>query len=249
MPEVVMSVRTRDALLAAVALLGAVVAITLLVRVDPVRAAPADPPPDDGVLVDGLGSATGTPDVLRVTVGVETAADSVAGSLQEADAAAHRVLEALRGEDVPPDDVRTVDVSIYPRYADDGQRITGYTARHDLEVTLRDLEQAGSVIASVADAGGHAARVQGVSYALEDDAALQEEARAAAFADAREKAEQYARLTGRELGDVLELREEAPSAGPVPYAADSAAVAAEPVPLQPGTATVSVTAQVRWSLR
>jgi uncharacterized protein len=240
--------RTRDALLAAVTLLGAVVVVTLVARPDPVRAAPADAPPDGGVVVDGAGTAAGTPDVLRVTVGVETAADSVAGALQEADAAAGRALDALRAAEIPDDDIRTVNVAIYPAYGDDGQRIAGYTARHDLEVTLRDLEQAGSVIGSVVDAGGDAARVQGVTYALEDDGALQEQARAAAFADARTKAEQYAALTGRELGDVVEVRETLAPSAPVAYAADSAMVA-EAVPLQPGTTSVSVTAQVRWSLR
>ena len=240
--------RTRDALLATAALLGAAAAITLLARPDPVRAAPAEPLPDAGVLVEGVGTATGTPDVLRVTVGVETTADSVARALQDADAAAQRVLEVLGDSDVPEEDVQTVNVSIYPSYGENSERITGYLARHDLQVTLRDVAGAGSVIGAVADAAGDAARIQDISYALEDDAALQEQARADAFAAAQAKAEQYARLVGRELGDVVEVREQVAPAGPFPYAADQA-LTTESVPLQPGTTSVSVTAQVRWSLR
>jgi uncharacterized protein YggE len=45
------------------------------------------------------------------------------------------------------------------------------------------------------------------------------------------------------------VQESVAPSGPVPYAADAAMAVAEAVPLQPGTATVSITAQVRWSLR
>ena len=241
--------RSRSALLAAFTLVGTLAVIAVVARPAAVRAAPGDAPPEAGVQVDGVGTAAGSPDVLRVTVGVETTAGSVSDAVQGASAAAGRVLEAVHAEGVSTDDVRTVNVSVYPTYGEDGQEITGYTARHDLEVTLRDLSTAGTAIGKVVDAGGDAARLQGVSFSLEDDAALQEEARAAANASARQKAEQYARLTGRELDGIVEVREQGTPSGPVPYAMGDAAGASEAVPIQPGTATVAVTVQVRWSLR
>jgi uncharacterized protein YggE len=174
----------------------------------------------------------------------------VADALAGTDATARRVLDALRDRGVAEADVRTTNVSIQPTYGRDGQEITGYTARHDLEVTLRDLERAGEVIGALADVAGDDVRLQGVSYALEDDAAAQEEARKQAFAAARVKAEQYAELTGRPLGDVVEVREQVTPSGPVPYAAtDMAMGEAMAVALAPGSATVSVTVAVRWSLR
>lgn len=242
--------RALSPLLAAVTCVGVAAVLALLVRPDAVRAEPVAPPPGGVVHVDGTGTATGVPDVLRATVGVETTADAVADALRDADAAARRVLEALRTEDVPEADVRTVHVGIHATYGDDGREITGYVARHDLEVTLRDLDRAGEVIGVLADAGGDAVRLQGVAYALEDDAAPQEEARAEAFAAAREKAEQYAALTGRVLGDVVEVRETVAPSGPLPYAAsDVGGAEAMAVALAPGSATVSVTVQVGWSLR
>jgi uncharacterized protein YggE len=244
--------------LTAVAALAAVVAV-LLSAPDPARAAPADPAPGtDGqggaregtVQVDGLGTASGTPDVLRVTVGVETTGETVAEALGSADDAARRVLDAVRAEDVPERDVRTVNVSIWPAYDDQGRRITGYTARHDLQVTLRDIGTAGDAIGRLVEAGGDAARLEGISYALEDDAALQTEAREQAIADARRKAEEYAGLTGRDLGEIVSVTEHVVPSGPIPYfAGDSAAGAAESVPIAPGSTAVTVTAEVRWALR
>ena len=242
--------RALSPLLAVVPVVGIAVAIALVVRPEVVRAEPVEASPGATVQVDGVGTATGVPDVLRVTVGAESTAEAVADALADADAAARALLEALRDQDVPEADVQTINVSIYPTYDDHGQEITGYTARHDLEVTLRDLERAGEVIGVLADVGGDAVRLQGVAYALEDDAAPQEEARAEAFAAARVKAEQYAELTGRPLGDVVEVREQVTSSGPMPYAAsDAGGAEAMAVALAPGSATVSVTVQVQWSLR
>ena len=241
-----------SALTAAAVVLG----LALLVRPGPAGAAPAEPVPSDaapptgaGVAVGGIGTATGTPDVLRVTVGVEVSADSVGDALSGADEAARRVIGALRDADVPGRDVRTANVAVHPRYGAEGESITGYTARHDLSVTLREIGAAGAVIASVAEAGGDAARIDGISYALEDDAELQAQARAAAFADARRRAEQYADLVGRELGEVLEVRENVSPSVPMPYAAAEAADSARPLALEPGSTAVTVTAEVRWSLR
>jgi len=242
-------------LLAAVAALGLATALLLVLGPGAAGAAPEESTPETpsgsstGVEVGGVGTATGTPDVLRVTVGVEVTADGVDGALSGADEAARRVIAALRDADVPGEDVQTSNVSVYPRYGNEGERITGYTGRHDLSVTLRDISAAGALIASVTDAGGDATRIEGLSYALEDDATVQAEARDAAFADAERRAMQYAALVGRELGEVLEVRENVSTPQPLPYAADSAAGSGEALALQPGSTAVTVTTEVRWSLR
>jgi uncharacterized protein YggE len=116
-------------------------------------------------------------------------------------------------------------------------------------VTLRDLERAGEVIGMLTDVGGNAVRLQGVAYALEDDAALEEEARAEAFAAARARAEQLATLTGRALGEVVVVVEQTAPSAPMPYAADTGRAEEMSVALAPGSATVTVTLHVHWSLR
>ena len=240
-------------LLAAVAALGLAAAALLVLRPQTVQAAPDSGSSDDaasGVEVGGVGTASGRPDVLRFDVGVEVSADGVDAALSGADDAARAVVDALDAAGVPGEDVQTRNVSVFPRYSDRGEQITGYTASHQLSVTLRDVTTAGSVLASVADAGGDATRIGGISFALDDDAAVRAQAREAAFADARQRAEQYAELVGRELGDVLWVRENVTTpAPPVPYAAEAAADAGGSLRLEPGSTEVTVTAEVRWSLR
>jgi uncharacterized protein YggE len=235
-------------LIAVLALGAAVVAAVIVGESAPVQAAPGEPPTDAGVEVQGVGTATGTPDVLHVTVGVEAGAATVGDALSSANAAAGKVLDALHAAGLDDADLQTRDVHVYPRYEGNGQDITGYVAGQDIAVTLRDLGTAGATISAAVEAGGDAARLQGVAYELDDDAALRSKARELAFADARATAEQYATLAGRELGDVVLVREQVTPSGPVPMAAgDSATATASAVPIAPGTTQVTVTAEVRWS--
>ena len=209
----------------------------------------AEAPAGAGVEVQGVGTATGTPDVLHVTVGVEVGAGTVGDALSAANDAAGKVLGALRKAGVADDDVQTRNVHLYPRYGSDGQDITGYTAGQDVGVTLRHLDTAGATISAAVDAGGNAARLQGIAYDLADDAGPRAKARELAFADARARGEQYAKLAGRELGDVVLVREEVTPSGPVPMAADSTMATSSAVPIAPGTTDVTVTADVRWSMK
>jgi len=237
-------VHRRFAPLLAVLVVGGTVLASVVSASAPVQAAPGDPSPDAGVQVTGVGTATGVPDVLHVTVGVEAGAATVGEALAAANTAARHVLDAVAGAEA---DVQTVNVHLYPRYDGSGQQIAGYLAGQDLAVTLRDLGAAGATISAAVAAGGDAARLQGVAYEIDDDTALRARAREQAFADARATAEQYAQLAGRQLGDVVLVSEQVSATGPMPMAAD-AAVASEAVPIAPGTSDVTVTAQVRWSL-
>ena len=198
----------------------------------------------------GAGAASAVPDVVRTTIAAQTSAPTVDAALAGANAATRQVLDALEGRGVRKKDVRTVGVQAYPAFDQDGRSVTGYTASQDLDVTVRDLDGAGATIAAAVAAGGDAARLSGVSFALSDESALRTEARRAAFADARATAEEHAALAGGRLGEVVSVRED--SSGPPSARAQSAgssASADSAVPLAPGTSEVAVTVQVRWALQ
>lgn len=216
-------------------------------------AAATDAPDSDarGVSVAGTGRASGTPDLLRFTVGVQVTAASVDAALGSANAAQARVLAVLEQRGVDDRDVQTTGVRIEPRYDAKGQAITGYVVSEDVRVEVRELATAGETISASVAAGGDAARLSGVQFVLEDDEALREQARDAAFAQAKAKAEQYARLSGRELGAVQSIREDVrpPSGGYEASMAYDATAARASVPLEAGSTEVSVDVQVRWALR
>lgn len=226
----------------------------------PAAAAEARPTPGaarEGITVVGTGRITGRPDTLRATVGVDVERPTVQEALDAANRATEETLEALRSAGVAEEDIATTEFSVRPRHRegpDDRPEIRGYTVTNLVEVTIRDLSVAGETLDAAVEAAGDAARVRGLRFSLEDNQELLSQAREAAFAEARAKAEQYAQLSGGSLGSLVSLTETAgDQPPPVPFAGDvargeAAAPAARP-PIEPGTQEVIVRVTATWSLR
>jgi uncharacterized protein YggE len=202
----------------------------------------------DGVLVSGTGFVEGRPDVLTVQLGVETRGPTVDKALDLANQAQGRLRDAFTKGGVSERDLQTSGLSIYPQYAKDGRRISGYQVSEQLSVKLRDLARAGALISQAADAGGDATRISGLSFDIEDDSALLAQARRKAFDEAKAKAELYAQASGRGLGRVVSINESvAAPAIPQPASARAFTAAATQVPILPGEQRLSVTATVEWA--
>ena len=230
-----------------VVLLAAVVALSSLAGAGTAFASggAAVDQPWESVTVTGQGEVSGQPDRLDASFAVETSSSTVADALKRASAAAGRMRDSLVRGGVAKADLQTSNVSVTSTRTDDGAT-TGYTVNQGLTAKIRDLSRGGALISAAVAAGGDAARVNGTSFAIEDDAALLAEARRKAFADARRKAELYAREAGRPLGRVVKVSEGGPvywgQGGQDRFAADS------PVPLEPGRQQLTVSVTVEWVL-
>jgi len=217
MPTTV-TVSLRSILVTAVAAATVVAAYSVgSTRADASATPPADtltvrsaPDSRDSIAVSGTGSAVGVPDQLRFSFSAHAIASDVTGALARASSATRRVLSALADLGVRRRDVTTTGMALRPvlDYSSGGPPvITGYAASQDHTVLVRELPQAGEALSAVADAGGNAVRMGSVRLQIGDPDALLREARTAAFAEARAKAEQYAAASGRRLGEVVSVRE------------------------------------------
>jgi uncharacterized protein YggE len=207
----------------------------------------------DTVSVAGVGRIAGTPDTLQLQMSVESRGPDVTKALAGANQAMSKVTDSLKSHGVGTADLKTSGLGVQANYNYDNnkQTLIDYVASESLTVKLRDLNKAGEAISAAVAAGGNDARVNGVSLDLEGNTALVQQARASAFADAKAKAEQYAKLSGRELGAVSTITEQVQDS-PVPmYSAPMAADAAKAasVPIERGSQEVSVNVQVIWSLK
>jgi uncharacterized protein len=206
---------------------------------------------DTGITVTGTGKASAPPDVMDIDLGAEVAA----GGVQEALDGASKALDAMRQHllesGVAAEDISTGDVQVWPSQ-DDRQRVVGYRATLRMSARLRDLGTAGGLVSRTIRAGGDAARVFGLALDHADPKSLTSQARDAAWADAQARAEQYARLAGRTLGPAVAVQEDGTPPPPRPLGARAfSLVAAESgadLPVEPGTASVSVSVRVRWEL-
>ena len=207
-----------------------------------------------GITVGGSAKVAGTSDTLLLDLSVEANASSVSEALASANLSADAVQKSLLGNGVAKKDLQTSGLNVQPNYdysTSGTPRITGYQVSESVSAKLRDLGRAGDAIGNAVSAGGNAVRVNGISLDLEDTGALVSSARDKAFADAKAKAEQYAKDAGRTVGDVVSITEDvaAPSPTPIPYAAQlSASTAKASVPIQPGSQDVSVSVTVVFAM-
>ncbi|MFE3193181.1 SIMPL domain-containing protein [Nocardia sp. NPDC059240] len=212
----------------------------------------------------GSGAASATPDIMRVSLSVETRADSVAAAYAQAGVRADAVIGSLRADGVAGRDINTSGLTVRADTVwTDGNRekLVGYIAGTSLTVTLREIAEAdgeakseggpAEIIAHAVTAGGDDVRLGGLTLAVADEEILMVGARNAAWDHALGKAEQYVFRAGRTLGPVLEITENV--SGPIPqpriaFAAEKMADSAGALPVQLGESEVSASIRVTWQL-
>lgn len=161
-----------------------------------------------GITVVGQGEAFGEPDQAEVQVGVDVFADTVEEATNQNEATVQQVMDALTAQGVASEDIQTTNYSLWAEqiYGDRGpEGIAGYRVMNQVNVTIRDIDKVGDVLAAVTEAGAN--NIYGVFFSVSDPAALEAEARAAAMADARQRAESLAELGNVELGEVQVISE------------------------------------------
>jgi uncharacterized protein YggE len=114
-----------------------------------------------------------------------------------------------------------------------------------LEVTVRDVEKAGDVLDAVVAAGAN--QVHGVNFTVSDNEKWQSEAREKAVADAKSRAQEFAGLTGVELGDVLSVSEVI--GGSAPYVAYAERGMGGGGGIAPGELEMSTQVQVTFAIQ
>ncbi|HWF68541.1 MAG TPA: SIMPL domain-containing protein, partial [Mycobacterium sp.] len=158
------------------------------------------------------------------------------------------VINALTGAGVDHKDITTTEVSLQPEHDSSGGSITGYSAGNLIRVKIHPADSASHVLAVIVSAGGDATRINSVSYSIADDSKLVKDARTHASQDAKDRAEQYAQLSGLKLDKIISISEASGGAGTMPPAPPRSGMA-ESVPLEPGQQTVSFSVTAVWQLQ
>jgi uncharacterized protein YggE len=201
------------------------------------------------VTVVGAGEVRGTPDTLTVNASIEFVAPDVSGAMTQTSDRQQAVIDALVGSGIDRKDISTTQVSLQPQFAGgDSTAIIGYRANNSIDVKIRKLDTASQTLALILSTGGDATRINSVNYSIEDDSQLVKDARARAFNDAKDRAQQYAQLSGLDLGKVISITESGgatPPQPPMPYSRGAEMAA---VPVEPGQQTVGFSVTVIFEL-
>ncbi len=211
---------------------------------------PASPPGANPrqVTVVGTGQVQGAPDTLTANVSIEFTAPDVTTAMNQTNDRQQAVINALVGSGIDRKNIRTTEVTLQPQYNNPGPNgaatISGYRATNAIEVKIHPPDAASQTLALIVGTGGDATRISSVSYSIADDSQLVKDARARAFEDAKNRADQYAQLSGLRLGKVLSISEATGSTPPAGGAPRGIAA----VPLEPGQQTVSFSVTAVWEL-
>jgi len=202
------------------------------------------------VEVTGEASVSTPPDFARVTLGVTTTGRDARETMAANAKAVNALVSVIKGEGVAPTDIKTSSLSIAPIASNPTSgsasppTITGYSANDAVTVTARDLSRLGALIDKAVGAGANA--VYGIDYGENDPSALLDKARPLALADAKRKAEIYARAGGATVGRLMQLSEQT-GMQPAPFArrftVQNASAAPTPIEAGDDRLTVTVTAQ------
>lgn len=161
--------------------------------------------------VMGHGSVRVPPDeaLVALSVRAELAASARVASAQTRDAL-ERVLAALKAHGIVERQIHTTRLQIAPEYHHDerGPQPVQYRVSSAVHVIVEDLPKLGELLDALMEAGGDDMKVQGVGLLARDTGAAAAQARSAAFALARQKAQQIAQDAGERLGELLSITEE-----------------------------------------
>jgi uncharacterized protein YggE len=200
------------------------------------------------VNVSGEGSVAVKPDMAEITAGVSTEAKTPREASEANAKAMSAVIDAVRAAGIPENDIGTSRFTINPVYAAKGrseaQQVVGYRVSNLVRVRIRDLARTSEVLDQMIAAG--ATNVNGVEFSPSDPTKLKDQARAAAFADAKRRAELYAKAAGAQLGRAIAIAEQ--DSRLAPTTAFRATAAAPPTPIMPGEDMLTVSVTVSFEL-
>jgi hypothetical protein len=224
----------------------AVVAATLLAT--PALAQTMPPP---AISVTGEATVSVPPDQARIDGGVTSDAKTAREASDANNAAMGKVLLALKGAGIEEKDYQTSRLSLQPQYATSSKvaeravGIVSFRATNRVTVKIRDVTKVANVIDVLVGAGAN--EIGGINFTVTQPSKVLDEAREKAIADARRKAEIYAKAAGVTLGEPISISEEG---APVPvFRGKVAAPMAAGAPVAQGEEMLSVTVSVSWAIK
>ncbi len=210
----------------------------------------AETAPPAVISVTGEATVSAAPDQAQIDGGVTSEAKTAREASDANNVAMGKVLLALKGAGIEEKDFQTSRLSLQPQSAPNRtgtgpSTIVSYRASNRVAVRLRDVGKLASLIDTMVAAGAN--DIGGINFMVSNASKLLDEAREQAVADARRKAEIYAKAAGVTLGAPLSISEEG-APGPV-FRAKMVGGMAAAAPVAPGEETLAVTVSVSWAIK
>lgn len=217
--------------------------------------------PQRTIATTGTGSVTVEPDMAQFSVGMEARNEELKPAQDEVTNEANAITAMLTEAGIEDKDIVTSSYQVTPenKYDRNGNfvSIEAYVVRMTISIKVRDLEQVGTLLDQTVTLG--ADYVSNIQFQVSNPDPYIQEARKAAIADAKMKAEDYAFGSDSTLTGLLSLWE---TSSPMPMAQDSGydsampaadaemrvAEESNPVQVSSGSTTITVRIETTWTV-
>ena len=201
--------------------------------------------------VIATGEVSRVPDVAHINAGVVTTAPTATAALEQNARQMASVRQALRNAGIADRDIQTSSINLFPDYRHDERggnpQIIGYRASNEVRIKFRDIKSTGKILDALVAQGAN--QINGPMLTIDKPEQAMDEARVAALASARARAELYARAAGKRVGKILSISETGGMAVPMARMRMQAGnVAADSTSIDPGEQSVSVSLAVSFEL-
>jgi uncharacterized protein YggE len=166
-------------------------------------------PETHAIYTSGTSSTKVDPDLLLITLGVETK-ETTASSSQSSNAQImDAVKTAIKNQGLLDSDIQTTQFSVQPvqEKINDKYVITGYRTIHMVTLNIENLDNGGKILDAASNAGAN--RIDSISFTLKQATrrSLQEQQLGIAAADAKTRALKIASSLGEEIDGVVSASE------------------------------------------
>jgi uncharacterized protein YggE len=192
-------------------ILAAAIALSAASLAPAVAQTPQPGPVLNGTRLDvvATGEVSRVPDTARISAGVVTAAPTATAALAQNATQMAAVRAALKRAGIADRDIQTSSINLYPDYRQDPQgnnpQIIGYRASNEVTVKFRDIAATGRILDALVAQGAN--QINGPMLGIDKPEAALDEARTKALANARARAELYARALGKRVGKIIAISE------------------------------------------
>jgi hypothetical protein len=174
----------------------------------------------DRFSVVGSGTVYAKADIANIEVGLKTSTKKTAAeATAESTDKMNKITAELTKLGIADKDMQTSNYTLSPVYNytnAKGQELVGYEVTQTLTLKIRDLSKIGDIIAKTTEQGAN--QVGNISFTIDDEFALKNQARELAISKAKEKATLIAAQSGMKLGEVKSVIENTdPVVSPIMY--------------------------------
>ncbi|MDB5187821.1 MAG: hypothetical protein JWO50_341 [Candidatus Kaiserbacteria bacterium] len=219
------------------------------------------------IVVSGTGDVTAVPTIASFSYTVDEKAKDVATAQTQATKKTNDIIAYLKDQKIDDKDIQTTDYSVTPNYEYTGgvcvqngtycppgkQVLVGYEVSQSVTVKVRDTTKAGDILAGIGSR--NPSYVSGLTFTVDDETALQSQAREKAIANAKTKADALASQLGVSIVRVVGFSEDGNQPRPISYmdktmssgamAPEAAVAPAVPTGENKYTSNVSITYEIK----